>query len=114
MNVHDTLSTIGKGLIGMAPPIYALTFHIDAWAAPIQWCLGGVIPTLVALNLMFDLKKKYSDNEDLDRKRRMRRHIEDYYKNKRKNKQKQIRKKNNENPNTPKSASIDDVTDSMC
>lgn len=72
-----------KGAIGTFPPIYALLFHIDSWAAPAQVCLGAIVPTLMGVSLLFDIKKKWKDNRENERQDYIRKQRAEYFRNKR-------------------------------
>lgn len=71
MHNNSTLTWV-KGIIGTAPPFYALLFHVDAWAAPVQVCLGAIVPTLMGISLIFDIKKKWRENNESDRQDQIR------------------------------------------
>lgn len=79
MHPHSS-TTILKGMIGTVPPYFALLFHWDQWASPAQVCLGAVVPTLMGISLLFDIKKKWKDNQETDRQEKIKQARKDYFK----------------------------------
>lgn len=79
---NNSTITLLKGSIGTFPPLFALAWHIDQWAAPAQWALGCIVPCLIAVSLGFDIKKKWRENKEQDKRDKIKNKSREYLKNK--------------------------------
>ena len=77
---YNTSLTWIKGTIGTVPPAFALIFHVDVWAAPLQWAFGCLIPCAMFVSLSFDNIKKWKDYKETKRQEEIKAQRREFFK----------------------------------